>query len=180
MMAEYGTEKKGYAGRKKRLDHLAKLRPVYLVEIRTQNTTADAGRIKEPKMLKSKSVQAWLKPRSAGENAKILNSQKKAGRNFAHVSKKNFRLMQTDLRKALSKFEEGGSPTVIGRGLKGIGESLIERYQKNLDEEKSPRRPFKPLGKHYSKFKDRMVGKRPILDRTGQLRKSIFFRVVTK
>ena len=169
------TKKKGYKGRKERVKHLSKLNPVYVVEILTRNTTPQRVTV-DPKWAKSKVVREHMRPRSAGENAKIINAQAKAGRKFAFVDHREFKKMQVKLRKKLNAFEQGAPERVIVKGVKGIGDAIAEAFRENLRNEKSPRRPFRKLKKGYRTHKESIYGDQPIMQRTGQLLHSLIVR----
>jgi hypothetical protein len=172
------TTKKGYDQRKDRIRHLQRVRPIYVVEIRSQDTTPTNR--PDPRWAKSKTVKAQLKPRSAGENARIINSQAKKGRKFAYVDHKEFKKMQAALRQQLNLFEQGAPAQVIVKGVKGIGQKIVDHYHRNLEREKSPRRKFKALAKSYERTKKAIWGDKPILERTGQLARALFVSKVRK
>ena len=170
------TTKKGYDRRNGRIKHLQTLEPMYVLEVRTQNTAPQGVKV-DPKWAKSRMVKEQLRGRSAGENARIINAQAKAGRKFAYVDHKAFKQMQEALRRKLNQFEQGAPATVIVKGVQGLGQKIVESYQRNLEQERSPRRAFKKLAKGYERTKKAIYGDKPILERTGQLARSLFIRM---
>lgn len=191
------TEKKGYEERKARLQHMATIRPFYVAEIRAQSTTpqnipsraeeARARRWPKGRPEKDAPREEWMeywqipglvrdqiRPRTAGENVRIINAQKKAGRNFAHVRLELFRKLQEGLRAKLNAFEQGASEDTILSGVRKLAQSIVDIYRSNLRSGAGPRRPLKALDPKYAKTKKALYGDKPILERTGQLLNALF------
>ena len=103
--------------------------------------------------------------RSAGDNAKIWNRQKKDGRNpFKYDEDKGTKLWRDGANRVIGK--DAG-------GLKAAGKKVADYMRKTVVKNISMGRDMAPLDKRYAAWKRKKFGGKAILVRSGQLLRAL-------
>ena len=117
------------------------------------------------------------KPRSAGENIRILNANAKKGRKIDFFSKDEVNKLSDIWKTAINK-QLKTKQNEVSKASKFIGSGMVNVFKNHITKGVSKKGSMKPLTKLYSILKNtRYGGGKPILVATGQLLNSFIFEV---